>query len=110
MLTSRRPQAGGTGDAPISTSSTLSLLHLTTAGSFLHEACAGARNAAAASLYPRVTAAILGTMASSAKSGALVAGSGVSKVGSARCFFGRAQRQQWRRDGPQATGQSPSVS
>jgi hypothetical protein len=49
-------------------------------------------------------------MASSARSGALVAGSGVFKVGSTRCFFGRVQRQQWRCDRPQATGQSPSVS
>ncbi|KAG0533003.1 hypothetical protein BDA96_04G154400 [Sorghum bicolor] len=47
-------------------------------------------------------------MASSARFGALVAGSGVSKVGSAWCFFGRAQRQQWSHDGPQTTGQSPS--
>ncbi|KXG34678.1 hypothetical protein SORBI_3002G074600 [Sorghum bicolor] len=47
-------------------------------------------------------------MASSARSGALVAGSGVFKVGSTRCFFGRVQRQQWRCDRPQATGQSPS--
>jgi hypothetical protein len=57
------------------------LLHLTVAGSLRREACASARNTAAASLQTRVELS-LAAMASSPGSGALLAGS-------ARCFVGQ---------------------